>query len=507
MFAQALARTAQIFGNRPAVISPTGQATWLEFFGQVQSVAHGLRKLGLKPGDRVAVLAENSVEHLTIMYAVVWAGCVLVPLNTRLSVQEMTQIIEEAGATAFAGDSKNKHAFLSLAPAIRQTMELIDLDGNTGLGNPLAELADNDGMDPWKAEMSDIAALFYTGGTTGRPKGVMVSDGALTVQTLNLVNDLSISSETVYVHAPPIFHLAGAGVAHACSFTGATHVFPGDLSSDTFLRIVTDYRVTLVSLIPTMLADMMEAPNVGEAFKAVQTIVYGAAPISEVLLRKVIEQCPDVNLVQIYGQTECTGPCLILPPERHTLSGSLAGKLNTAGRANMTSEVRIADETGQTASPGVAGEILIRGPSVMLGYWKQPEITEQTLKDGWLHTGDVGVMDKDGYVRIADRLKDMIVTGGENVFCGEVENAISEHPDTITCAVVGLPDKKWGERVHAVVVVTDENTLTEVGLRDHCKTLLAGYKCPRSATFTTDPLPLSAVGKVRKDLLRDQITG
>jgi long-chain acyl-CoA synthetase len=507
MFAQSLARTAQIFGNRPAVISPTGQVTWREFSDQIQSVAKGLRNLGLEPGDRVAVLAENSVEHLTIMYAVAWAGCVLVPLNTRLSTHEMTQIAKEAGVAALAGDSKNKNAFLSLVGAVDQTLELIDLDGDTGLGAPLAELVDNDGLDPWKADMSDIAALFYTGGTTGRPKGVMVSDGALTVQTLNLVNDLSISSETVYVHAPPIFHLAGAGVSHACSFTGATHIFPAELSPETFIRTVTDYTVTLVSLIPTMLADMMEAPNVREAFKAVQTIVYGAAPISEALLRKVIGQCPDVNLVQIYGQTECTGPCLILPPERHTLSGPLAGKLNTAGRANMTSEVRIADETGKPTGPGVAGEVLIRGPSVMQGYWKQPEITEQTMKDGWLHTGDVGVMDTDGYIRIVDRLKDMIVTGGENVFCGEVENAISEHQDAIACAVVGIPDEKWGERVHAFVVVTEETILTEGMLRDHCKTLLAGYKCPRSATFTTEPLPLSAVGKVRKDLLRNQITG
>ena len=173
----------------------------------------------------------------------------------------------------------------------------------------------------------------------------------------------------------------------------------------------------------------------------------------------------------------------------------------------MTSEVRIADETGKPHGPGVAGEVLIRGPSVMQGYWKQPEITEQTMKDGWLHTGDVGVMDTDGYIRIVDRLKDMIVTGGENVFCGEVENAISEHQDAIACAVVGIPDEKWGERVHAFVVVTEETILTEGMLRDHCKTLLAGYKCPRSATFTTEPLPLSAVGKVRKDLLRNQITG
>jgi len=173
----------------------------------------------------------------------------------------------------------------------------------------------------------------------------------------------------------------------------------------------------------------------------------------------------------------------------------------------MVSEVRIADETGQPVEPGIAGEILIRGASVMLGYWQQPDITRQTLRDGWLHTGDVGVMDEEGFVRIADRLKDMIVTGGENVFCGEVENVISEHPDVTACAVVGLPDEKWGERVHVVAVIKEGAKLTEKALRDHCKTLIAGYKCPRSATFTTDPLPLSAVGKVRKDLIRNQLAG
>lgn len=173
----------------------------------------------------------------------------------------------------------------------------------------------------------------------------------------------------------------------------------------------------------------------------------------------------------------------------------------------MTSEVCITDDSGGAASIGTAGEILIRGPSVMLGYWKQPSMTESVLKDGWLHTGDVGIMDEDGFVRIVDRLKDMIVSGGENVFSGEVENAISEHPDVISCAVIGLPDRKWGERVHAVVVTTEPSSLTEAMIRDHCKTLIAKYKCPRTVSFTTDPLPLSAVGKVRKDLIKTQLTG
>jgi len=507
MFAQALARTIQVFGDRTAIVSPAGKLTWDNFGARIRSVAGGLRQLGLAPGDRVAVLAGNSPEHLTMMYAISWAGCVLVPLNVRLSVEEMTQIVNEADAAAIAGDVPNRDSLKALAGAAATAPMLIDLDGGADQGHPMSDLAESEGVEPWRAEMSDLAALFYTGGTTGRPKGVMVSDGALTVQTLNLVKDLSVTDETVYIHAPPIFHLAGAGVAHACAFAGGTQVFPEDMAPDAYMKMVLDNRVTLVSLIPTMLAGMMEAPDVSEAFKAVRTIVYGAAPISEALLRRVMERCPDVDLVQIYGQTECVGPCLILPPERHTLSGPLTGKLNTAGRANMTSEVRIADEDGQPVPVGTAGEILIRGPSVMLGYWKQPDITEQTLKDGWLHTGDVGVMDEDGFVRIADRLKDMIVSGGENVFCGEVENAISEHPEVLACAVVGLPDEKWGERVHAVVVVDDGHTLTEEALRDHCKDLIAGYKCPRSATFTTDPLPLSAVGKVRKDLIRDRLIG
>ena len=507
MFAQALARTAQIYGNRPATISTAGVQTWRDFVDRIQSVAAGLRGLALQPGDRVAILAGNTAEHLTMMYAVAWAGCVLVPLNVRLSGEEMAQIVDESGASAIAGDGANLKALTSLATSVKRTPVWIDLDGETGQDQTLDALSHSAGLDPWQADMSDLAALFYTGGTTGRPKGVMVSDGALTVQTLNLVNDLNVSAETVYMHAPPLFHLAGAGVAHACSFAGATQIFPADLSPPEFLKMVSEHEVSLVSLIPTMLADMMEAPNVSDAFRAVRTIVYGAAPISEALLRKVIKRCPDVNLVQIYGQTECTGPCLILPPERHTLTGPLAGKLQTAGRANMVSEVRIADEAGQPVEPGIAGEILIRGASVMLGYWQQPDITRQTLRDGWLHTGDVGVMDEEGFVRIADRLKDMIVTGGENVFCGEVENVISEHPDVTACAVVGLPDEKWGERVHAVAVIKEGAKLTEKALRDHCKTLIAGYKCPRSATFTTDPLPLSAVGKVRKDLIRNQLAG
>lgn len=504
MFAQALARTAQVYGDRMAIIEDAEGLSWHAFGERLSRVAAGLHAIGCEPGDRVAVLAGNSPEHLTIMYAVSWAGCVLVPLNTRLSSAEMERIIRESGCKAVACDGLNLAAVDALTESADQLPLLIGLDDQVGGEHPLGKLAERDGIDPWQAAMSDLAALYYTGGTTGRPKGVMISDGALTVQTLNLVNDLYVTPETVYIHAPPLFHLAGAGVAHACCFAGAAQVFPKDMSGANFIGTVADCRATLVSLIPTMLAGVMEEAGIKEKFKAVQTIVYGAAPISEALLRRVMERCPDVALVQIYGQTECTGPCLILPPERHTLSGPLAGKLDRAGRANATSEVRVVDVDGNPAAPGVSGEIIIRGPSVMQGYWQQPDLTAAALQNGWLHTGDVGIMDGDGFVQIVDRLKDMIVSGGENVFCAEVENVIAEHPDVKYCAVIGVPDKKWGERVHAVVGLEPDAELEIEKLREHCKQHIAGYKCPQSADFTSEPLPLSAVGKVRKDLLRQK---
>ena len=504
MFAQSLARSFQVHSG-PVALSIGEQITSWDKMGKlIPSIAKGLNRLGCKPGSRVALLAGNSPEHLRMMYAISWAGCILVPLNNRLSPAELSWILADSESIALVSDSKHYKVAEELIPKVDSNLITIGLDENAFGNHQLSELASQDSNSAWLGTETDIGALYYTGGTTGQPKGVMISNHSLVVQTLNIIQDLNINSKTKFLHAPPLFHLAGAGVAHACTLAGATQMFLPEYNPASYLKEVLRTQATLISLVPTMISEIFEQDDISSFIKTVDTIVYGAAPITEQLLKKVLSKCPDLNMIQIYGQTECCGPCLILPPERHVIFGPLAGKLGSAGRANLTSEVRIASESGTELNRGYPGEILIRGPSTMLGYWKQESLTAETLKNGWLHTGDIGIMDSDGFVKVVDRKKDMIVTGGENVFSSEVENVLANYPGINYCAVIGVPDKKWGERIHAIVGIKEGTVVDLESLRSFCKKSIASYKCPQSLDCITDPLPVSGVGKVRKDILREK---
>lgn len=500
MFAQALARSARQHRSGTALIHADRTIGWDELGRSIASVAGALRAAGVAPGDRVAVLADNSPEHAIAMYAIAWLGAVLVPVNTRLAAGEMRRILGESGTVALFSDVANREA-------ARQVVEAMPLQGfaldHGAVGDrDWASACAHEAIEPAATGMSDLAAIYYTGGTTGAPKGVMLSDGALLVQAMSLNSELGIRRASIVHQAPPLFHLAGAGVAHACVLAGATQIYSGHFDARGLLDTVAARKASHVSVVPTMLSVLMGLDGIGEAFSSVERIIYGSSSITESVLRKVMGACPNVALTQIYGQTECSGPCLFLPPEDHVLDGPKRSRLLTAGRPSTFSEVRIVDAEGNRLPPGMPGEIAIRSPSVMLGYWNMPEATAEAMRGGFLHTGDVGVEDEAGFIRIVDRLKDMIVTGGENVFCAEVENVIAAIPQVQFCSVIGLPDEKWGERVHAVVGLVAGASLTAQEVIEHCKSAIAGYKCPKTVSFTSEPLPLSPVGKVRKDVLR-----
>jgi long-chain acyl-CoA synthetase len=496
----------QIRRSGIATVCGDRRRTWTEFGDRVARLAGGLRGAGLGDSGRVAILALNSDRYLEYLYAVPWAGGVLVPINVRLAPPEILQILQDSETETLVVDD----AFSPLLPALCSgptTVRRIVFagDGPAPAGSLHHEeiLAAAAPIADAQRAGDDLAGIFYTGGTTGRPKGVMLSHGNLAANALNVVSLLRVTDETVYLHAAPMFHLADLGMTFAVTLMGGSHTFLPKFDPADTLRALQELRVTHGVFVPTMLQMMVHRPDVDTYdLSSLRAIIYGASPMSDALLARAMEAFSACEFAQCYGMTELSPLATCLEFRYHTLEGPLAGKLRSAGWAAPSVEVRIVDAQDDEAPRGTVGEIIARGPTMMKGYWNQPEATAQALRNGWMHTGDLGYMDHDGFVYVVDRLKDMIITGGENVYSAEVENVIHQHPAVSLCAVIGIPSPAWGESVHAIAVLKEGFTLDQESLLAHCRERLAGYKCPRSVEIRRQPLPLSAAGKVLKAELR-----
>jgi long-chain acyl-CoA synthetase len=318
--------------------------------------------------------------------------------------------------------------------------------------------------------------------------------------------DLRHGPDTVYLHAAPLFHLADFGIGLGVTLGAGGHSFLAQFSTARFYERLASDGVTHLQLVPTMLAAVLDAPERNDRLlEQVRSVSYGAAPVSPALLARLLQAFPGARIQQFYGMTESCGASVMLSSDHHVLDGPCAGKLGTVGQVTAGFELRVADPaTNRLLPPGEVGEIQVRGAAVMRGYWREPGKTAEALAGGWLHSGDAGRLDQDGFLQVVDRLKDMIISGGENIYCAEVENVLAAHPAVASCAVIGLPDAHWGERVHAVVVPREGQAIDAAELDAHCRAHIAGYKVPRSYDIRPTPLPLSAVGKVQKNLLREQ---
>ena len=489
----AIARAAQLYPGKCAVRTDRAERNWEETRHRVSCIAGGLFALGLQRGSRIAILAGNSAAHMELTYAAIWAGIVVVPLNTRLSPPEMVEIVKDSGSTALAYDS-------GYAEAAARVVKTAEIEAVLEIGDDAVEFKRL--LDATPAPLAvfggnDVLGIYYTGGTTGRPKGVELSHNSFHLTALDQVVGFALNEAAVYLHAAPYFHLADCALGNSVTYVGGTHVFTPDLSPNGIVGALTTLEVNVLSLVPTMYHDLLDQAPSG-SLGQVKKAIYGAAPITANLLQRVRDAMPDAELYQAYGQSEIGGACLILPAEDHVAGGP---RLAAAGVATKSVHVRIADEDGNEVSTGTAGEIQVAGLRIMNGYRGMPEATDQAMTNGWLKTGDVGIMDANGYVTVVDRLKDMIVSGGENVFCSEVENVLASHPLVQSVAVVGLPDERWGERVHAFVVTQHQADLSDQDLMQYTRDRISNYKCPKGVTFL-DELPLSAVGKIRKDVLR-----
>ena len=501
-----LQRSAFLYPDRTATIFGARRRSWKDVCERVAKLAGALVKLGVKPGDRVASIAMNSDQFFELYFAVAWAGAVIVPGNFRWTLPEHAYALSDSGAKLVFLDSQftgMAGQLLEECPSLEAAAYMDDGKAPEGLLDFEEMIAQSEPIEDRCGRGSELCALFYTGGTTGRSKGVMLSHESLIGNYMcrNLTSPRDL--DQIYIHSAPMFHLADAAAIYGLTLTAGTHVIISSFTPENFIKAVTSEKVTEATLVPSMLGMLEEYLNTnGGDLSSITTLLYGASAISETLVRQVMEIFPNASLTQAYGQTELSPCATLLTPDHHR--AALKGKpwLRSAGQPMCGMQVKIVDEDMNPLASGAVGEIVVSGPGVMLGYWNKPELTAETLIDGWVRTGDAGYMDEDGFVYVVDRVKDMIISGGENVYSAEVENALSSNSAIQQCAVIGVPDDKWGERVHAIVRLKPEHAATEAEIVAHCRTLIAGYKCPRSVEFREEPLPLSAQGKILKTELR-----
>ena len=491
--------------NATATIHLDRRRSWAEMKDRVTRLAGGLRGLGVQADDRVAILALNSDRYLEYYFAVWWAGAAVTPMNTRWSASENAYALKDSGAKVLFVDD----AFAPMVPAITTEHELSHLifigEGETPEGAIAYEdlIAGSEGCEDAERSDDDLAGLYYTGGTTGFPKGVMLSQQALWFNNLAVGSNAKYSPGDVYLHAGPMFHLADGAFSGSVTTAAATHAFLPAFEPVGTMNLIEELGVTHSLFVPTMLGMLLNHPEFDpQKLRSLKMVVYGTSPMPEGIMNAALEHLPWIDWLQGYGQTEMAPIITLLPAENHVNEGPKAGKLRSAGRAAPGVEVKICDDDGNEVPNGEVGEIVARSPGSMLGYWNKPEATESTLSDGWVNTGDGAYRDNDGFIFIVDRLKDMIVTGGENVFSAEVENAVSTHPAVQAVSVIGIPSEQWGEAVHAIVILNEGAEATEEELIEHTRPLIANYKRPRSVSFRTEPFPLSGAGKILKTELR-----
>lgn len=504
---QAVRRAVAIKRTDTAVIDGPERFTWEQFADRVSRLAAAFIALGLKPGGRVVLLALNSHRSLECFYAAMQAGGVIVPLNHRLGVDEiLAQTNDCAPQIVILGPefAPMHEALLVTADGTKREMVYCDRDAAPeGFHGYEQLVANNQPIEDAGRQGDDLACLLYTSGTTSAAKGVMLSHANFCANTANVVAELGMDEDTVHLHHGPLFHVASAARLFSTTHVAGTHVFLPRFVAREVIAEIARTSVTHATFVPTMFRMMLDEPSLSQTdLRSLRYVSYGSAAMPEPLLREFMAALPSVRMLQSYGMTELSPVVTILGWRDHLPDAAASGRLRSAGRPAMLAEVAIIDPDDRPLPAGSHGEIVARGPMVMQGYWNRPDLTTEALRGGWMHTGDVGYFDDDGYLYVVDRLKDMIITGGENVWSQEVENALASHPAVSLCAVIGKPDTFWGETVHAIVNLRDNMAVTEAELIAHCRNLIAHYKCPRSVDVRDEPLPLSGANKVLKSELR-----
>jgi long-chain acyl-CoA synthetase len=506
-----LRRAARLHPATAAVSDGGRVVAYDELAHRVAALGGGLSALGLGAGARVGFLGVNSLAHLECWLGVPAAGRVLVDLNFRLAEDELAFMVEDCELEVLivgAAQLEVARALARRSPSLR-TLVLDGTAADAADCVPYEHLISADPV-PAPADLAehDLAAISYTGGTTGQPKGVMLSHGNLLANARHNLMATGHRATDRWLHVCPMFHVAGTANVFACTWAGGRQVIRPRFDATDVLDAVEREEITHTVLVPTMLAMLLDAHAASpeRRLDTLRHIQYAASPISAALQRRVRERF-DCDLVQFYGMTEAapTVTCLDAEDHRRGFAGEpgYEERLRSIGVPVVGVEAEVRDPAGGALPPGEVGEVWVRGPNVMLGYWRRPESTEAAFRSGWYRSGDAAYASADGYLYLVDRLKDMIISGGENVYSVEVEGVLAEHAGVREAAVFGVPDPRWGEAVHAVVVVAQDSGITAETLAAHARRQIAGYKVPRTIELRHEPLPKSAAGKVLKNELRE----
>jgi long-chain acyl-CoA synthetase len=485
IYVHSIGRALRYYPDQPGLtLSDGSRITFSQLHDRVKSVAAALTRAGFVSGDRLALLLPNGPEYIQLVYACSWLGIIVVPINIRLSAPEIAHVLADASPRGLIRHSKFP------APSIRVPLDLVLDQGHLdGVSGPCPDPC----YDP-----EAILTLIYTSGTTGRPKGVMLTHANVWSNVNNFNYWMQYREGGSYLHAAPIFHIADFPAMFAAPAFGAHQATLPSFNAKDFCEAIERERINYTVLVPTMINLFTEfVENNRRDVSSLEVLAYGGSPMQPELIRRIRRLLPKVKLVQVYGLSE-TGFLTGLQDKDHT-----DDHLTSCGRPCPGIEIQVTDELGNAVENGQKGELVARGANVMRGYWKNEEESTAAFRNGFFRTGDVGYQDVQGYFYILDRQKDMIVTGGENVYSGEVEAVIFNHPAVREVAVFGIPDPKWGELVAACVVLRPQAQLTADALINYCRQSLANYKVPRHVEFSDADLPKNGSGKIMKRLLRD----
>jgi long-chain acyl-CoA synthetase len=488
----------------------TRRRTWSEVGERVPRIAAALRAMGISGGAFVAALGMNSDRYVELFFAVPWAGGAFAPLNIRWSVVENEYALTDSQSGVLFVDEN----FIDQARELKAKLPTLKTLVFMGEGAVPVGMLGYEDLVASHAPMldanrrgEDLWVIFYTGGTTAHPKGVMMSHRGLFVATVTYLALLPSIENLSFCYVAGFFHFAGASALLYITLGSGTHVLQPKFDPVPTMQAISEHKVSNMVLVPTMINMLVNHPDFEKYdLSSLRTCVYGGSPMPEALMKLAMNKLPGLQFYQVFGMTETGGFATMLRWRDHITEGPKASRLKSCGQPALGNELRVIKEDGHTAAPGELGEILIRSDMLMSGYLNNPAATAAALQDGWMHSGDAGYFDEDGFLYVADRVKDMIVTGGENVYSIEVERVLFMHPAVREAAVIGVPSEQWGESVHAVIVLKEGVPQSEASpgvLTAFCRQHIGGYKLPRSYEYRTEPLPVTPVGKVRKNLLRD----